>query len=90
MVTHVIKRTGHAEPYLEYKLHASLVSALHGVRAFEGEAVLLADRTCAHVWKWIEGKAEVTSRDIRTQAFGALAALHTEAAYAYSAHDSVL
>jgi transcriptional regulator NrdR family protein len=90
MVTHVIKRTGHIEPYLEDKLHDSLTWALHSVRALEGEAALLSARVSRDMLQWLEGKSEVTTLDIRTHASASLAVLHTEAAYAYDAHDQVL
>lgn len=90
MVTHVYKRSGRGEPYLESKLHESVRRAALEVRALEGEAELLADRVVAGVTGWLGDKAEVTSRDVRERAAGLLGALHADAAYAYAVHDATL
>lgn len=87
MVTHVVKRAGHTEPYVEAKLHESLERAALSVRAAEGEAHLLAKRVSKAVSAWLEDKAEVTSRDVRELASQLTAGLHTEVAYAYDIHD---
>lgn len=90
MVTNVIKRAGHSEPFTEAKLHASLRSAALSVRALEGEAELMATRVVRAVGDWIQGKAEVTSLDVRAVATGVLGELHPDAAYAYDTHDFTL
>jgi len=87
MVTHVIKRAGHSEPYVESKLHDSVEQAALSVRALEGEAELLAERVSSAVTDWIHDKAEVTSRDVREIARRLLDELHAETAYAYDTHD---
>lgn len=90
MVTHVVKRAGHSEPFIEEKLHASLNSAALSVRALEGEAELLAARVSSAVSDWVHDKAEVTSLDVRAVATGLLSELHEDAAYAYDTHDFTL
>jgi len=90
MVTHVVKRAGYSEPYVEAKLYDSLERACLSVRALEGEAALLADRVSSAVTEWIHDKVEVTSRDVREIAGSHLRELHTEAAYAYDIHDAIL
>lgn len=90
MVTHVIKRAGHSEPYTAEKLRNSLERAALSVRALEGEAELLAERIEGAVSQWLEDKIEVTSLDIHEFAAQLLSDLHPEAAYAYDTHDSNL
>ena len=90
MVTNIIKRAGHSEPYAENKLKASLEHAALSIRALEGEAELLADRVASSVTTWIQDKAEVTSVDVRRVASEFLGELHAEAAYSYDVHDHSL
>lgn len=89
-VTHIVKRAGHSEPYVEAKLHESIEIAALSVRALEGEAHLLAERVSGAVSEWVHDKAEVTSRDLHEMTSSLLDGLHSEAAYAYHAHDYAL
>ena len=77
---------GHLEPYDERKLYASLYSSCLAVRTPTGEAELTAAKVCDDVRPWVMGKAEVTSRDIRTNASNHLKLYNPDAAYIYFHH----
>ena len=88
--SYVIKRGSHeSEAFDPLKLHQSVVAACLSVRAFEGEAHMIAERVCRHVLSWLVSKTEVTSADVRRVAGTALRTYHPEAAYLYEHHQLV-
>ena len=85
-MNHIVKRKGHAEPYDQRKLYASIYASCQTVRVHAGEAELVAERVVQDVEKWLANKAEVTANDIRLQATKHLGAYNTEAAWMYKHH----
>ena len=85
-MNHIVKRKGHAEPYDNRKLYASIYAACLSVRATEGEAELVAERVVKDVETWLAKKHEVTSADIRRVASQNLKAYHSDAEYMYRNH----
>ena len=79
-----------SEPFDEARLHASIVNACLAVRSHEGEANSTAKRVCQGVAEGLEGKHEVTSRDIRRVAGEQLAIYHPEAAYLYQSEPFMM
>jgi transcriptional regulator NrdR family protein len=85
-MNHIVKRKGHAEPYDQRKLYASVYAACLSVRSTEGEAELVAERVTKDVEAWLAKKHEVTSADIRRVASQNLKAYHADADYMYHNH----
>lgn len=85
-MNHIVKRKGHAEPYDNRKLYASIYSACLSVRATEGEAELVAERVVKDVETWLVKKHEVTSADIRRVASQNFKAYNADAEYMYRHH----
>ena len=90
--THIVKNGSKrpSEQFNPNKLHSSILAACLSVRTPEGEAETLAARIVAHVTKWLEYKAEVTSNDIRRIAGSHLTIYHPEAAYLYEQHTNII
>ena len=87
MKAHIVKRTpGHNEAYDERKLYASVYASCLSVRTPVGEAELTAERICKDIDPWLDGKAEITSADIRRKAAVHLAVYNPHAAYIYKHH----
>ncbi len=83
---HIVKRSGHSEPYDERKLYASIYAACLGIRETVGTAELVANSVSTDVSKWIKPKSEVSSNDIRAQATKHLKELNEHAAFLYAHH----
>lgn len=81
--TSILHSNGQSASFDPKILHESLVLACLSVRASEGEAKAAAQRTTEQVAKWLKGKEEVTSEDIRRVAARYLKTYHPEAAYLY-------
>jgi transcriptional regulator NrdR family protein len=80
---HIVKRSGHTEPYDEKKLYASIYAACLVVRDPVGTAEVIAGKVVDDMKVWIKDKNEVTSSDIRRNAAQHLHAYNPDAAYAY-------
>ena len=83
---HIVKRAGHAEPYDERKLYASIYAAALSVREPAAVAELVAQEVEKQVSGWLEAKHEVTGNDIRRVAAQHLQVLNPDAAYQYLHH----
>jgi len=79
----VVKRNHRSEPFDEHKLRASIRAACLSIRTPAGEAEMTAERMYRQILPWLEGKAEVTSADIRRKSAEALLRDNPEAAYVY-------
>ena len=88
----IIKRQGQrpTEAFERGKLRASILAALLSVRTPEGQAEATADAVCDAVSRWLAGKPEVTSDDLRRKATETLTTFHPEAAYLYKHHQAVI
>lgn len=85
--THIVKRSpGHAEPYDERKLYASVYAACLSVRTPPGEAELTAAKICQDIAPWLHTKPEITSLDIRSRAYEHFKIYNPDAAYMYLHH----
>ena len=85
----IVKRRGHTETFDERKLYASVYSALLALRTPTGEAELVAAEVTNRVKQWLEGKREVTSRDIQLRTEMHFKVLNKDAAYLYNSHDTI-
>ncbi len=91
MNAYVIKRSSKdIQAFDGSKLESSITAACLAVRAFEGEAVNVAQRVRADVSRWLSDKSEVTSADIRRVASECLQVYHPEAAYMYEHHRLIV
>jgi transcriptional regulator NrdR family protein len=88
-MNHIVKRSGHTEPYDERKLYASVFSACQSVREPAGSAELIAERVVKDVNSWLTKKHEVTANDIRRQAAKHLKVYNPDASYMYLHHRVV-
>jgi len=88
----IVKRGGRrpSERFNRDKLHASIRAACLSVRSPEGEAEVIAEKTCDALIIWLETKPEVTSADLRRKATETLESFHPEAAYLYKHHRLVM
>lgn len=86
---HIVKRSGHPEPYDARKLYASVYSAALATREPVGSAELLAAEVVKHVEIWLAPKHEVTSNDIRRVAGSHLKQIHDGVAFQYLHHRVV-
>lgn len=77
------------EKFDAVKLHKSILASCLAVRAYEGEAHMIAEKVCKSVLKWLATKTEVTSADIRRKTTEYLHIYHSEAAYLYE-HQSMM
>lgn len=85
--TYIVKRSpGHSEPYDERKLYASVYASCLSVRTPSGEAELTAAKVCEDVLPWLQTKPEITSLDIRTEAYEHFKIYNPDAAYMYVHH----
>ena len=80
---YIIDHKKRATLFDKKRLHNSIVLACMSVRSYEGEANETAEKVCESVSKWLDGKSEVTSGDVRTIAGKYLKAYHPEASYIY-------
>ncbi|RWZ79610.1 MAG: hypothetical protein EOT04_01005 [Candidatus Chaera renei] len=87
--TMLVKRGGGLEAYDPAKLRSSLAAACKSVRAPEGEAETSAALAVARVERWLMGRPEVTTADIRRKAAEALVVYNPEAAYIYQQHKNI-
>ncbi len=87
-MNHIVKRKGHAEPYDQRKLYASVYASCLTVRVHAGEAELVAERVVQDVESWLAKKHEVTANDLRVQASKHLSAYNTEAGWMFTHHRS--
>lgn len=78
-----------SEKFDPVKLHSSILATCLAVRAYEGEAHIIAERVCTSVLKWLTRKTEVTSADIRRKTAEYLHIYHPEAAYLYE-HQRIM
>lgn len=78
-----------SEKFDPVKLHTSILATCLAVRAYEGEAHMIAERVCTSVLRWLASKTEVTSSDIRRKTAEYLHIYHPEAAYLYE-HQSIM
>lgn len=83
---HIVKRAGHTEAYDERKLYASVYAACLSVREHPGSAELIAQEVVREFEKWLAGKHEVTSHDIRTKAAESLKVINPDAGHIYLHH----
>lgn len=92
MNTYVVKSGGlhESEIFDPLKLHSSLIAACLAVRAFEGEAHMVAQKVCEKVIDWLETKTEVTSDDVRRIAATNLQTYQPEAAYVYESYKHIV
>lgn len=92
MNSYVVKSGGlhESEKFDPVKLHSSLTAACFSVRAFEGEAHMIAQKVCEKVMDWLESKTEVTSEDIRRIAASNLQIYQPEAAYIYEGYKQIV
>ncbi len=77
------------EKFDPVKLHRSVLASCLAVRAYEGEAHMVAEQVCKSVLNWLATKTEVTSSDIRRKAAEYLHIYHPEAAYLYE-HQRIM
>lgn len=87
--SHVVKRSGHSEPYDRQKLFRSIVAACLSIRTPEGSAETTARHVCSKTESWLANKPEVTSADIRRKTAEALLAYNPDAAYIYKQHRKI-
>ena len=78
------------EEFSPDKLHRSIAASCISVRAPEGQAEDIAKTVTLEVMHWCETHPEITSNDIRRQASKALKKLHTDAAYVYERHKTIV
>lgn len=92
MNAYVTKRQDNhfAEKFDPLKLHSSVTAACLAVRAYEGEAHLVAQHVSERVLRWLKDKTEVTSADIRRVASEVLRVYHPEAAFVYEHYGIML
>jgi hypothetical protein len=78
-----------SEKFDAVKLHSSILATCLAVRAYEGEAHMIAERVCKSILGWLATKTEVTSSDIRRKTAEYLQIYHPEAAYLYE-HQGIM
>lgn len=84
MSAYVVRQSSHdSEIFDPVRLHGSIIQACMMVQAYEGEAHDIAENVCKHVIHWLEGKTEVSSKDIHRVTTQHLTTYHPEAAYMY-------
>ncbi|MCA9335054.1 hypothetical protein KC953_02835 [Candidatus Saccharibacteria bacterium] len=88
----VVKRSGHrpSEAFNKEKLLQSIRAACLSVRTPEGEADLTARNVTNAVILWCTPRSIITSNDLRRIASEHLNRYHSEAAYFYQHHRSIM
>ena len=86
----VVKADGRSEEFDPAKLHTSIVQTCLSVKTPEGQAELIAKTAVVGVLDWCQGRPEITTRDIRRIAEQMLTRHHTEAAYLYKQHRTMI
>jgi transcriptional regulator NrdR family protein len=88
-MAHIVKRFGHNEPYDGRKLYASIFAACLSVKEPPATAELVAQEVQTQTEKWLTGKHEVTSNDIRREAAKHLQVVNPDAGFQYLHHRIV-
>lgn len=87
----IIKRGNRpSEEFNPEKLHNSITMTCLSLRTPEGQAEEIARAVTIGVMKWCETKTKITSQDIRRQASKLLEKLHTDAAFLYKHHKTII
>lgn len=71
------------EKYDRVRLRDSVITACLNVKTPEGQANKTADSVCDEFEKWLEGKQEITDKDIINKITRIIKKYHTEASYIY-------
>jgi transcriptional regulator NrdR family protein len=85
-MTHVIKRSGKSEPYMEQKVFASIYASCLAVHAPKSTAESVASQVTKAVNNWLIKKGEITTHDIRKEVGKYLSNLEPHAGYFYLHH----
>lgn len=88
-MTHIIKRKGHKQKFDERKLYASIYAACLSAHIDKEEAAATANLVTREVKKWLEGKKEISSDRIFSQAGGELGHLNKDASFMYTTHRDI-
>lgn len=78
-----IENSKQIEKYDRARLRASVTTACLSVKTPEGQAIKTAETVCDEFEKWLEGKQEITDKDIVNKTAKILEKYHTDAAYIY-------
>jgi len=82
----VVKRKGHREKYDERKVYASAYAASLNAHLSEQEAEKIAEDVCKKVNAWVEGKHEITSKQLEEHIIKLLEKHNRDAAFLYETH----
>ena len=72
------------------KLHHSIMATCLSIRTPEGQADDIAKSVTLGVMSWCETRPEITTNDIRHRAAQLLQKLHTDAAFVYQHHKTIM
>jgi len=89
MLTHIVKRKGHKEPFDSRKIYASAYASCRNVHLSEIQSEKIAEAVELRMRKWIEQKQEVNSEDIFQEVIKILKELEPDAAFMYETHRDI-
>ena len=85
-MTIVVKRKGHKEKFDERKVYASAYAASLNAHLSEAEAEKIADDVTKKINAWIDGRQQITSKELEQNIIKILDKHNHDASFLYETH----